>query len=88
MPPAPTRMVLVPPATWQMQTDVAALAMPARLCSASQVRSYPAASASGKVQGVVQRVGRRKPFTDIGEVEGGEIYHRGTLPRAPAVTSG
>ena len=53
MPPAPTRMVLVPPATWQMQTDVAALAMPARLwCSASQKRSYPAASAFRAGQGV------------------------------------
>ena len=31
MPPAPTRIVLVPPATWQMHTAVAALAMPARL---------------------------------------------------------
>ena len=31
MPPAPTRIVLVPPATWQIQTDVAALAIPARL---------------------------------------------------------
>ena len=46
MPPAPIRIVLVPPATWQMQTAVAALAMPARLwCSASQKRVKPAASA-------------------------------------------
>ena len=43
---------------------------------------------SGQVRGVVQRVGRRKPFTDIGEVEDGEIYHTDNLPRAPAVTSG
>jgi len=46
IPPAPTRIVLVPPATWPMHTAVAALAMPARLwCSASQKRSKPAASA-------------------------------------------
>ena len=43
---------------------------------------------SGQVQGVVQGVGWRKPFTDIGEVEDGEIYHIDNLPRAPAVTSG
>ena len=37
MPPAPTRIVVVPPATWAMTTAVAALAMPGMLwCSASQ----------------------------------------------------
>ena len=37
MPPAPTRMALVPAATWPITTDVAALAMPTMLwCSASQ----------------------------------------------------
>jgi hypothetical protein len=37
MPPAPTRIVLVPPATWPISTAVAALAMPGMLwCSASQ----------------------------------------------------
>ena len=37
MPPAPTRIVVVPPATWPMTIDVAALAMPGMLwCSASQ----------------------------------------------------
>lgn len=39
MPPAPTRMVFVPPATWAMTTAVAAEAMPGMLwCSASQKR--------------------------------------------------
>ena len=38
---------------------------------------------SGQVRGVVQRVGRRKPFTDIGEVEDGEIYHIGLYPVLP-----
>jgi len=39
MPPAPTRMVVVPAATWPMTTDVAALAMPGiPWCSASQNR--------------------------------------------------
>ncbi len=39
MPPAPTRMVLVPAATWPITTAVAALAMPGMLwCSASQKR--------------------------------------------------
>ena len=34
---APTRMVEVPDATWQMTTEVAALAMPGMLwCSATQ----------------------------------------------------
>jgi hypothetical protein len=38
-PPAPTRMVFVPAATWPMTTEVAALAMPGMLwCSASQKR--------------------------------------------------
>ena len=38
-PPAPTRMVEVPAATWPMTTEVAALAMPGMLwCSASQKR--------------------------------------------------
>ena len=38
-PPAPTRMRLVPEATWPMTTEVAALAMPTMLwCSASQNR--------------------------------------------------
>ena len=37
MPPAPTRMVVVPAATWAITTEVAALAMPGMLwCSASQ----------------------------------------------------
>jgi hypothetical protein len=31
MPPAPTRMVEVPEATWQITTDVAALAIPGML---------------------------------------------------------
>ena len=31
MPPAPTRIVEVPEATWQITTDVAALAMPGML---------------------------------------------------------
>ncbi len=36
-PPAPTRSVVVPAATWPMTTAVAALAMPGMLwCSASQ----------------------------------------------------
>jgi hypothetical protein len=39
MPPAPTRIVFVPPATWPIATLVAALAMPTMLwCSASQKR--------------------------------------------------
>ena len=39
MPPAPTRMVEVPAATWPITTAVAALAMPGMLwCSASQKR--------------------------------------------------
>ena len=39
MPPAPTRIVLVPSATKPIATDVAALAIPAMLwCSASQKR--------------------------------------------------
>ena len=39
MPPAPTRMREVPPATWPISTAVAALAMPGMLwCSASQNR--------------------------------------------------
>ena len=39
MPPEPTRMVEVPPATWPITTAVAALAMPGMLwCSASQKR--------------------------------------------------
>ena len=39
IPPAPTRIVLVPAATCAMTTAVAALAMPAELwCSASQKR--------------------------------------------------
>ena len=37
IPPAPTRIVDVPPARWAMTTDVAALAMPSMLwCSATQ----------------------------------------------------
>ena len=37
MPPAPTRIVEVPPARWPMTTEVAALAMPGMLwCSATQ----------------------------------------------------
>ena len=37
MPPAPTRMLEVPAATWPISTEVAALAMPGMLwCSASQ----------------------------------------------------
>jgi len=39
MPPAPTRMLEVPAATWPMSTAVAALAMPGMpWCSASQKR--------------------------------------------------
>ena len=39
IPPAPTRMVEVPAATWPMTTAVAALAMPGMpWCSASQKR--------------------------------------------------
>ena len=39
MPPEPTRIVFVPPATWPITTAVAALAMPGMLwCSASQKR--------------------------------------------------
>jgi hypothetical protein len=39
MPPEPTRMVLVPPATYAIATAVAALAIPGMLwCSASQKR--------------------------------------------------
>jgi len=39
MPPAPTRIVRVAPATWPITTAVAALAMPGMLwCSASQKR--------------------------------------------------
>ena len=39
MPPAPTRMVEVPAATWAITTDVAALATPGMLwCSAYQTR--------------------------------------------------
>jgi hypothetical protein len=39
IPPAPTRIVLVPAATWAITTEVAALAMPSALwCSASQKR--------------------------------------------------
>ena len=38
-PPAPTRIVSVPPATWAITTAVAALAIPTALwCSASQKR--------------------------------------------------
>jgi hypothetical protein len=38
-PPEPTRIVFVPPATWPMRIEVAALAMPVMLwCSASQKR--------------------------------------------------
>ena len=39
MPPAPTRIVLVPQAMWAITIDVAALAIPAMLwCSATQTR--------------------------------------------------
>jgi hypothetical protein len=39
MPPAPTRMLLVPSAMWQMTTEVAELAMLGMLwCSATQKR--------------------------------------------------
>ena len=46
IPPAPTRIVDVPPAMWPMTTAVAALAIPGMLwCSATQYRRYPSASA-------------------------------------------
>jgi hypothetical protein len=46
MPPAPTRIVDVPPATCPINTAVAALAIPGMpWCSASQKRRYPHRSA-------------------------------------------
>src|SRR5690606_19579263 len=46
IPPAPTRMLQVPPATCPISTAVAALAMPGMLwCSANQKRRYPRRSA-------------------------------------------
>ena len=77
MPPAPTRMDIVPPATWPMHTAVAALAMPARLwCSASQKRVKPAASTCwARSRALASASAGVKPSPDIGKVENGKIYH-------------
>ena len=78
MPPAPTRIVVVPAATCAMTIDVAALAMPGMLwCSATQTRWIPEPlGVAREIERVAERGGGVAPRHDGSEVEHGEAHLR------------
>ena len=77
IPPAPTRIVDVPPATCPISTAVAARAMPGRLwCSASQEAAIAECLAVAReVERVWRRSGPSAAGGDRGEVEDRERKH-------------
>ncbi len=87
MPPAPMRIVEVPPARWPMTTEVAALAMPGHVVVLGHPEPAVAEplGVAGEVDAAGQRVGRGRPLVDRDEIEDAQGNHAGAAASFSAI---
>ena len=77
IPPAPTLIVDVPPATWAITTDVAALATAGHVVMLGEPVAViaPALGVLRQVEGVAERLGGATALDDGSEIEDGKRWH-------------